>query len=455
MRLANAFLPVLAALLWLSSSGARAVEQTQKRELPKSKGFYVLVLPANYDAKKSYEVMLALHGSGDRADNFARCWTSWLKGKEMLLAVPEGIDNRTWQAGDIERVTETLEDVLKNFSADAKRVLLTGHSAGCFFGFDLLALKPTLFAGFGGTAAGLILERGGFKKDYEAAGKQVPVYYAVGKADPNHSLFKSTVESLEKFKFHYQAEEPAGVGHTITDEMVKQMLAFWDSTADLVGQQRLAEAKKKLDAKSWGAAEKALAETASGKGASATEARTLLENLRKDLGVKLDAAKALPGPDALTALRKLQAEYAGTSCAEEAGKSAETIAKDPKTAALAEQRRQEAWVAEAQAAYQKAADLEKAARFPAALDQLAFVAKQYYNTPLKAKAEDALARLKSDPKVTAAVTQAEAERIFKRAEMLFKNQMLAEAKELYEEAARKYPETEFGRQAKEKAATLR
>lgn len=433
-----------------------AAEKTQKRDLPKSKGHYILVLPDNYDAQKSYEVMLALHGSGDNAANFARCWESWMGKREMILAVPEGIDNRFWQEGDIERITETLEDVLRNFSANGKRVLLTGHSAGCFFGFQLIAIKPDLFQGFGGTAAGLILERRGLKeKDYEAASQKVSVYYGVGKKDPNHQLYAPTVEILSKCKFNFTAEDPDGVGHTITNEMVKNMLAFWDGTADRAGQQRLAEAKKLLEAKNWAAAEKALAETASGRGASAAEGKTLLETLRKDFGAKFEAAKALPGPDAIAALKKFQTEYPGTSFAADAAKAADAIAQDPKTAEVATKRKEEAWVTEAQAAFQKAADLEKTGKFATALAQYEFVAKTYYNTPLKQQAEGSIARLKNDKKVTTAMAQSDAERSLKRAEMLLKNQMVIEARELFREIAEKYPETEIGRQAKEKAATLR
>lgn len=456
MRFAKGLVLVTVSMLGLALANVRAADRTQKRDLLKSKGHYVLVLPDGFDAKKTYEVMLALHGSGDTADNFARCWTSWMGKRDMILAVPEGIDNRMWQDGDLERITETLEDVLKNFPGDAKRVLLTGHSAGCFMGFQLIALKPDLFSGFGGTAAGLILERRGLKeKDYEAAAAKVSVYYGVGKKDPNHQLYASTIEVLNKCKFNFTAEDPDGVGHTITNEMVKNMLAFWDSTADRVGQQRLVEARKLLDSKSWSAAEKALNDMSSGRGASATEAKTLLENLRNDLNAKLVAAKALPGPDAIVALKKVQAEFPGTSIAEEAGKAAETIAKDPKTAEIAAQRKSDAWLAEAQAAFQKATDLEKAQKFGPAMDQYAFVAKTYHNTPLKKQSEDALVRLKADNKVTGAVNQAEAERALKRAEMMLKNQMVVEAKALYEEIATKYSGTEIGNQAKEKAASLR
>lgn len=436
--------------------GAPAGDGLQKRDLPKSKAFYTLVLPEGFDAKKTYEIMLALHGAGDSSENFARCWQSWMGKRDMILAVPEGTDRRLWQEADIERISETINDVVKNFSGDAKRVLLTGHSAGCFFGFKLIVLKPDMFQAFGGTAAGLIIEHGGPKeKDYEAIAPKVSIYLGIGKRDGNHELFGPTIQILEKYKFNYQAEDPDDLGHSISGAEVKNMLTFWDSTADRAGQQRLAEAKKLLDAKNWAAAEKALDGAASGKTASAAEAKTLLENLRKDLNAKFEAAKALPGPDAIVALKKLQAEYPGTSVAEEAGKSADAVAKDPKTAEVADQRRAQAWEAEAQAAYQKASDLEKTGKFGPAMDQYAFVAKLYHNTPFKKQSEDALARLKADKKVTSAVSQSEAEKAFKRAEMLLKNQMVVEARELFEEVAQKYPDTEVGKQAKEKAGSLR
>lgn len=447
---------VASALILAAALGVLAGE-TQKRDLPQSKGSYVLTLPKGHDPKKVYDLVVALHGAGDTAENFSHFWQGQVAGRETILAVPEASSKMgpgfTWSSEDLDRVVETVEDAVKNFGADRKRILLSGHSAGCAIGFYIVSKKPDFFACFGGVAhgvqQGLVNE-----KELEKAADTTAIYYAVGTKDQNHAIYQKTVDLLTKMKFNLRHEDP-DIPHTITPEEAKHMLEHFDATADKLGQARLAEAKKQVAAKSWGAAETALSQVAAGKGPSAAEARTLLEGLRGEWTPKLAAAKALPGPDALEALRKLQGELPGTSVAGEAKAVAEAIASDPKTAQLAAQRKQEALEAKAREAFEKAEALEKAAKLPQALAAFEGGLKEYALTGSKARFDAAVARLKADPKVGAAIQQDEALKLLNRAENLIRNEALGEAKELLLEIAQKFPDCDAGKRAKEQAAKMR
>jgi predicted esterase len=428
----------------------------QKRDLPESKGFYILVLPKDHDPKKTYDLVIALHGAGDNAENYANCWVQHLGKHEAILAVPEASAKAgpgyTWNTEDVARIKETLEDVVKNFGADRKRVMLHGFSAGCAIGFYVLSKMPDAFACYGGCA--MLVEQFVNKKDLEKAVPNTAIYFAVGKQDPNHKWYQESVDLLTKMKFNMVTEDP-DIGHTLTPDECKKMLDLFDSTADKIGQARLAEAKKQLDAKNWGPAETALTAVAAGKGASANEAKTLLENMTKDFTAKLTAAKALPGPDAVEALKKLQREFPGTSLATQAKESAEQIAKDPATAQLAEKRRVEVLETGATAAMTEAEAQEKAGKLQLAVTSYERIVKDFAESSLKAKAEAAAVRLKADPRLVAAKNATEADKLLVRAENFIANGATSEAKDILTQIVEKFPDTNAAKTAKEKVAQIR
>ena len=249
---------------------------SEERPLPKSKGRYVVILPKDYDAKKRYELMVPLHGMGDTPENFAAFWQQALGERPTLLAVPAP-GNGNWGSADVERIAETVEDAVKTYSIDPRRVYLSGFSAGCAMGFYVLCKKPGLFTGYGGL--GMALQRGlGSEQELGANAAACAIYYAVGKRDPNHRVFQPTVDMLNRLRFNVKAEDP-DVGHTITPGMCKNMLEFFHAAAEKACASKVSEAKKLLAEKKGPAARKLLAELAAGYGATADEAGKLLKDL--------------------------------------------------------------------------------------------------------------------------------------------------------------------------------
>jgi predicted esterase len=444
------------SLVLTMSAAFCAFEEPQKHELPDGKGLCMIVLPKGHDPKKSYDLIVALHGAGDTAENFARCWSTWAGNRESILAVPEASQKAgpgyTWSTPDEAKIAAVVEDCIKTYGADRKRVMLTGHSAGCAIGFFVVSKHPDMFACYGGTAQ--VVEQFVNKKELEKAVPTTAIYFAIGKQDPNHAFYKDTLDLLTKMKFNIVTEDP-DIGHTVTPEECKKMLDLFDSTADKIGQQRLADAKKQLAAKSWGAAENALAAVASGKGPSATEAATLLENLKKEFITKLDAAKALKGPDAVEAYQKIEKEYPGTTVAAEAHTLAEQVSKDPATKEIADTRRHEALEAKALQALKDAEALETAGKFIPALDAYERMVKDFAESTLKPKAQAAVERLKKDPRLVSAKNSGEAEKLLKRADNFLRNGANDEAKEILSEVIQKFPDTDAAKQAKSKVSLLK
>lgn len=227
-----------AVLIALCLARAEAAGGPQKRDLPRSKGHYFLVLPPKHDAKKSYDLIVALHGMGDTAENFARAIASMSRDRETIVAAPEGsaeiqvAPNRkgySWTSGDLARIEETVADATKNFGADPQRVLLLGFSAGCAIGFLAIAQKPDLFTTYAGLSMAIQPDLKITDEQLKAAAKRTSVYYMVGRKDPNHRVYQATADRLAKCGFKLKNEDP-DIGHQCTPEVVKNALAFFDET---------------------------------------------------------------------------------------------------------------------------------------------------------------------------------------------------------------------------------
>lgn len=447
---------VFCGLMLTTSVSFAAHDAPQKKELPDGKGFYILGLPKNHDPKKSYDLIVALHGAGGTAENFAAFWLSLLGNRETILAVPEGSVNAgqgfTWSSEDDARIVAAVEECIKTYGVDRKRVMLTGFSAGSGLGFIVIANHPDMFVCYGAAAKGVDGRMN--KKELEKAVPNTSIYYAVGKQDPNHQVYKDNVDLLTKMKFNLVTEDP-DIPHTITPDEGRKMLELFDSTSDKAGQTHLAEGKKQLSAKNWASAEKELTSAASGKGVAATEAATLLDGMKKEFAAKLDAAKALKGPDAVDALQKIEREYPGTSVAVDAKVLADKISADPATKEINATRQHEALEAKALQAMKDAQALEAASKWSQAVEAYERVAQDFAESSLKAKALESAERLKKDPRLLAAKNSGEAEKMLKRANNYLSNGANDEAKAILTELIQKFPDTDAAKQAKLKVSALK
>lgn len=162
---------------------------------------YTLFLPENYDAGKTYPLLLILHGAGERGDDnelqmknavqnlydtrpellngsYVLCpqcpldeqWVDypWANGNYSTDEVPESRSMQTAIA--------LLRDVIRNYSVDWNRVYVFGMSMGGYGTWDALVRHEALFA------AGVPLCGGGDPSKAELL-KEIPIWAYHGTAD--------------------------------------------------------------------------------------------------------------------------------------------------------------------------------------------------------------------------------------------------------------------------------
>jgi phospholipase/carboxylesterase len=202
--------------------------------------------PKGYDSKKTYGLLLLLHGRGDTAEHFLEGVGDW-RGEDFIvaaietpyvLAIPGGRSGRCWSPWESGKdnikaayqmsatsVERTLKALKAKYSLDPKQVYLLGFSEGAFMAAHC-GLK------YADQVAGTIVISGGLdptlvaEEDFEKA-KGIRILVAHGTSDTvvPFTSGKKLVEELEK---HGVKPEffPFEGGHTIP-EIVRNGVDGW------------------------------------------------------------------------------------------------------------------------------------------------------------------------------------------------------------------------------------
>ena len=172
----------------ITNQKALKLERTIKK---KAEANYLLFLPKDYQAKgsKRWPLMLFLHGAGERGTNIAKVPVHGppkiVKDKPdfpFILISPQCPANQRWN-NDV--LLSLLDEVIKKYKVDTKRIYLTGLSMGGYGTWSLGVLYPERFAAIapicgGGEIIDILLPGQGKAK----ALRTLPVWAFHGAKDP-------------------------------------------------------------------------------------------------------------------------------------------------------------------------------------------------------------------------------------------------------------------------------
>lgn len=167
---------------------------------------YLLFLPKGYDenGSKKWPLMLFLHGAGERGTNLNKVTVHGppkiVKNQTdfpFVLVSPQCPSGQTW---DDETVLALLDDVIKTYKIDPRRVYLTGLSMGGFGTWSLAINHPDRFAAVapicgGGSTINILLPGQG----KQSALRNLPIWAFHGAKDPVVKLYESE-RMVEAFK---------------------------------------------------------------------------------------------------------------------------------------------------------------------------------------------------------------------------------------------------------------
>lgn len=132
------------------------------------KGYYILAVPANYNAAKSYPLVLVLHGDDDTAEMISQWYpfhaATEASGEDAFVVYPSGPPpdrvGDGWQLwpldpgnSDIVFLQAVIDDVSGNYNIDSNRVFGAGYSKGAFM-VNQVACVTTMFRAIAGNSGG-------------------------------------------------------------------------------------------------------------------------------------------------------------------------------------------------------------------------------------------------------------------------------------------------------------
>ena len=116
---------------------------------------YQVYVPADFSKKKSWPVILFLHGAGERGSDgllqtdvgIAHAIRLHSSRFPFVVVIPQCGEGKIWGEPDMQtQAMAALEASLKEFHGDRNRIYLTGLSMGGFGTWDIISRQPDRFA---------------------------------------------------------------------------------------------------------------------------------------------------------------------------------------------------------------------------------------------------------------------------------------------------------------------
>ncbi|MBY0525076.1 MAG: hypothetical protein K2R98_16850 [Gemmataceae bacterium] len=121
-----------------------------------TKQTYEVFVPPNYDAKKSYPVILFI-SAGDGPGGWKE-WEAVCKKEGVIFASPHGAGNGTKPVQKRHRIIlDVLDDLRRTYNIDPDRTYLSGHSGGARVAGQIAFALPEYVGGIAPSCAGVEL----------------------------------------------------------------------------------------------------------------------------------------------------------------------------------------------------------------------------------------------------------------------------------------------------------
>lgn len=205
---------------------------------------YRLLLPEGFDKAKTYDLVIGLHGFGDKAENFAPLWR-YLEKENVIFVVPEApyafpesdVPQFSWDPflprdskismDAFKYTSQYIVDLAVYLKKEYKinQTWLMGFSQGAYISYIIGIKNPKTFDGFLACGGGLVKEVMR-EKDYKAA-RKMKILISHGSQDKivDYQESAEAAKFLTEKGFEVQMHTFEG-GHSISKEAFPLMLGL-------------------------------------------------------------------------------------------------------------------------------------------------------------------------------------------------------------------------------------
>jgi polyhydroxybutyrate depolymerase len=194
-----------------SETGKISKEKISFREKERT---YFLFVPAGIAPDRKVPLVLALHGSGQDAENYVSAWKDLAEKEKFIVAGPSSLDVVHWATPEDGPLFlhDVVEQVAAKHPIDGRRVSLFGHSAGAVFAIEMAAIESEYFASVAAYAGSLVPR---YYNLFDYAKRKIPYLIVIGTQDRFFPLdeVRATRDVLKSRGFPVEYFEMPGQTH--------------------------------------------------------------------------------------------------------------------------------------------------------------------------------------------------------------------------------------------------
>ncbi|MBI3839889.1 MAG: PDZ domain-containing protein [Planctomycetia bacterium] len=100
-------------------------------KIPEFENQCLAYVPESYHPQLAYGVVVWLHAPGGfKQEELIERWKPLCEQYDFILLAPKSLDPKSWQPIEARFVRRVLDDVMKNYTTDAARIVVHGHEGG-------------------------------------------------------------------------------------------------------------------------------------------------------------------------------------------------------------------------------------------------------------------------------------------------------------------------------------
>jgi predicted esterase len=192
-------------------------------DLPIPPTYVRMGVPKDYDAKRYYPLFFLLGPGAQKPNDWADAWSEELNKRGWIVAAPF-LEGDYQNEGHVEPLKSALRRVMSTYRIDDRRVVIAGHISGANMAWRLAVVEPNLFAAVVGMNGGFANADQNLTK--KLAGK--PAFLFTGEKDTFYTPDQAKKDKafLDFVKVPTTVEVRAGWGNDFSRETVPKV-ADW------------------------------------------------------------------------------------------------------------------------------------------------------------------------------------------------------------------------------------
>ena len=208
--------------------------------LEKSKTFYEVITPQNYDSSKIYPLMIVLHGGGSTIERAKKNWVSAKLESECIVAFFQsylhyGMKEFGWKKKDTkaaEEVKAGFDEIITAYPVDESKIYIGGVSAGGSASMDFIAMGIIPAAGYLGVCPVLSGDRYEPSELEQIKATKASCYIVSGQNDFSLDGQTAFIKLIRRMKIKNEFIIIPGLGHDYPEnfsDFIDKALAFFQS----------------------------------------------------------------------------------------------------------------------------------------------------------------------------------------------------------------------------------